>query len=144
MVAHKEENWRGPWLRSQRLALPAPKGKRVTQEQMAKRLSAAGIPLDRTAYNKLENAGRISDELLSALAGYFGVPVPTPVEPPPSETTSLASALVILAEELQAIRLERERWEVGVVAMLRAYEGGQVPIELLDALAPPRPVDVPR
>jgi hypothetical protein len=65
---------------------------------------------------------------------------PKPADPPPD----LASALSALAAELAAIRLEREAWRRGVVEVLRAYEAGQVPVELLDALAPRLPADARR
>lgn len=49
--------------------------------------------------------------------------------------TDLAAAIMALTGELAALRAEREAWTRGVVAVLRSYEGGQVPRELLDALA---------
>lgn len=54
------------------------------------------------------------------------------IEPEPT----LAQALSDLAAELAAVRQEREAWERGVLAVLRSFRDGQVPVELLDALAP--------
>jgi hypothetical protein len=77
------------------------------------------------------------DAQAAVLRRHFGEPpadlTPTVVEPEPS----LAAALSALAEELAAVRLEREAWQRGVLAVLRSYRAGQVPAELLDALAPP-------
>lgn len=65
----------------------------------------------------------------------------TPDDDPEPDTTkdepNLASAIMALADELAAVRREREAWTRGVVAVLRSYGDGQVPVELLDALAPP-------
>jgi hypothetical protein len=77
--------------------------------------------------------------------------------PAPVAAPDLASALVMLAEEIanlrlerdamreeraavraeaEALRQEREAWARGVVTVLRAGAAGRVPAALLDALAP--------
>lgn len=61
----------------------------------------------------------------------------------PAES-DLGAALLALTEELAQMRREREAWTRGVLAVLRAYEGGQVPADLLDALAPQLPEDARR
>jgi len=128
-------NWRGAWLRSQRLALPAARGKHVTQEQMAARLSEAGIYGARTDYNKLENGRRpIAEDLL----------VPTAPAAAASETDRLASVLAGLTVELEAIRRERlALWRAFRIALASP---GDAPVAaaLLAALEPLLPEVVPQ
>ena len=145
MSEGENPNWRGAWLRSQRLALPAARGKHVTQEQMAARLSEAGIYGARTDYNKLENGRRpIAEDLLARLAGYFGVPVPTAPAAAASETDRLASVLAGLTVELEAIRRERlALWRAFRIALASP---GDAPVAaaLLAALEPLLPEVVPQ
>lgn len=74
------------------------------------------------------------------LASVFGWPPDADAEPE-AATPDLAAAVMALTVELEAMRLEREAWRRGVVAVLRSYEDGQVPEGLLDALAPRLPED---
>lgn len=146
MSEGEDPNWRGAWLRRQRKALPAPPdGKWVTQEQMAARLSEAGIYGARTDYNKLENGRRpISDELLAKLAGYFSVAIPKAPAPAVSETDNLAVALAGLTVELEAIRRERLALWQGIQVALAEPGGERVARALSGALASLLPELVPQ
>lgn len=66
-----------------------------------------------------------------------------PLDPEPEHAgppePDLAAALTALTQELTAVREERRAWMRGVVAVLRAYDDGQVPEALLDALEPRLP-----
>jgi transcriptional regulator with XRE-family HTH domain len=95
-------------------------------------LTAAGIHIGRSAYAEYESGTKTPSRNHLPLLEEFWGPVGEPVEDQPD----LAGALSELAEELGAVRREREAWERGVLAVLRSYRDGQVPAELLDALAP--------
>lgn len=77
--------------------------------------------------------------------------VVAPADPMAEAIAKLAASQIVLAasqtaltKELSVIRREREAWARGVVAVLRAYDAGQVPEELLDALVPQALEPAPR
>ena len=112
---------------------------------------ATGWTITRDRYSKYESGGTdFGRGVLDRFIAYWktkgksgpDLTPPAPITPP----VDMADALSALASELAAARLEREvirleraAWVRGVVAVLRAYEDGQVPTELLDALATPLP-----
>lgn len=95
-------------------------------------------PTSLSLYGDIERGKRpLTDADKVVLAAVFGKKsedVPEPLETRVDPT--LAQALSDLAEELAALRQERTAWERGVLAVIRSFRDGQVPIELLDALAP--------
>lgn len=91
-------------------------------------------PKSRTAYVAIDAGDRQpKGHEITVLGAEFGWPTETAET---EEIPDLATALSDLARELAAIRQERAAWERGVLAVLRSFEDGQVPIELLTALAP--------
>lgn len=110
-----------------------------TQDELLTRMrDEIGWAPHRPNYSKYET-GKMTPEpptlakFVSFWAGHGTAgPDTTPTPPEPD----LAQALVALTAELTQMRLEREAWTRGVVEVLRAYEAGQVPRELLDALSP--------
>lgn len=125
-----------------------------TQEWLAADIErVTGWHITRDRYSKYESGSLpIGKTVLKHFVDYWasrGVPGPN-AQPEPSAGTEanvpadLAAALDRLTAELEAMRLEREAWRRGVVAVLRGYEGGQVPEALLDALVPRLPEDARR
>lgn len=94
----------------------------------------------RASYGNLERGSAEPDTEKAAVFlseyGYDELPAEEAETAPAQDpTTRLAMALETMAEELTAIREEREAWTRGVVAVLRSYGDGRVPADLLDALA---------
>lgn len=94
-----------------------------------------------TAYGNLERGPGLPNarQQKAFLAEYDYEELPAE-EAQSSETTTdptlrLAEALEAMTRELTAMREEREAWTRGVVAVLQSYGDGQVPADLLDALA---------
>jgi hypothetical protein len=112
--------------------------------------------LHRPNYVGYEGGKNAEPETVARLVAFWvaqGEPAPdlTPIAPPELEPApDLASVLSRLNAELTAMREERAEvraeaailrrqraaWEKGVVAVLQSFAAGQVPAELLDALAP--------
>lgn len=123
----------------------------MTQEDLAPAIVAAtGWKIERSRYSKYESgATPFGKVVLNHFIDYWktrGVAGPDlspapPVAPGTTEPTDLAAAVLALTDELAAMRLEREAWTRGVAAVLRSYEDGRVPTDLLDALVPPPRVD---
>lgn len=93
-------------------------------------------PTSRAAYGDLERGDRepTVNEQAYFLARYGLTALPSESED--EHAPDLAVAIRALTVELAAMRREREAWQSGWIAVLRAYGEGQVPTELLDALAP--------
>lgn len=135
------------WLRETRLRQTHPEtGEPWTQDyllvQMQERI---GWAPHRPNYSKYESGKSTPKrDTLKKFTDFWALydePPPNLQAEPEPEQPDLAAAILALTEELEAMRREREAWTRGVVAVLRAYSGGQVPAELLDALAPP-PLEV--
>jgi hypothetical protein len=130
------------WLAEQRLAVPWKQKDVYDRVKDHFRWGDNSVSL----YGDIERGVRpLTDADKVVLAGLYGkTPADVPEPPQIDPTPDLASAIAAMTAELTAIRLEREAWRRGVVAVLRSYEDGQVPAGLLDALAPRLPEDALR
>lgn len=94
-------------------------------------------PKSRQSYINLDMGDRQPTEaeakVLADWLGGYPVEGSVGTEDAPAD---LAAAIRDLTDELAAIRAERQAWSRGVLEVIRAFDGGQVPEALLNALAP--------
>lgn len=138
--------------------LTTERGKRGWKaEEVARRLRDMGYAAEDTTYRTWEAASgrKPAPDTIRALERLFESAAPGEDA---TGSGDLAAALQSLADEIRAAREERAElrrelvaardarvaWERAVLQVLQAAAAGQVPAELLDALAPQTPEPVGR
>ena len=102
-------------------------------------------PKSVAVYKAMERGTRlIRPAEADALIRFFGRGPEDEPEAESNPAPDLASVLNGLTKELEEMRRERETWTRGLIQILRLSATGQVPIALLDALAPLLPEGVQR
>lgn len=126
----------------------------LTAEDFLRALAESGAKAPHRSNYAGWESGRVTpeDSSLRPIVAFYaerGVDGPEPTPPTPEPVPDLASALLALArsndamaQELAALRAEREAWERGVLSALAATEGRAR--EALLASLVPQPLEVAR